>query len=193
MNFGIGLCGAHRTGKSSLAKLYAKTYGINYVETTVSSIIKDMGYNPNVQYDIVTRIKIQEEVMTKTVSLWETQKSPFITDRTPIDMIGYMIANATQDELTHDNDGQFQNYIDRCKEVTNKYFNTVFLIPPVIPVVHTEGKANTTKTYIGHIAYVISGFVDLHKNEMPKVKFDTLPTHAVSYNQRLAYVHYKRS
>ncbi len=192
-NIGIGLSGAHRTGKSTLAKLFSDKYEIPYVETQVSKIITGLGYSANINYDMVTRVKIQKEVLRETVKLWESQTTQFITDRTPIDMVGYMIANATQGDMTDEFDGEFQEYITECKETTNKFFSNIIVIPPAIPIVETEGKANTTKTYIGHIAYVISGFVELHKYDMPKVSFDLMPSYVLSYSERLAYVNYKKN
>lgn len=192
MNFGIGLTGAHRTGKSTLAKLYSEKYEIPFICTQVSKIIKDLGYSANIQYDVNTRIKIQGVVLEETAKLWESQTTPFITDRTPIDMIGYMVANATQEELTKEFDPIFQEYIEKCLYFTNKYFNKIVIVPPAIPVVEADGKANTTKTYIGHIAYVINGVVDSHKLEMPNVHFDFMPKHVLSYSERLAYVNYIR-
>lgn len=192
MNLGIGLSGAHRTGKSSLAKLFSDKYKIPYVETQVSKIISSLGFSSNVNYDISTRIDIQTEVLKETLKLWESQTTEFITDRTPIDMAGYMIANATQGELTKEFDEKFQEYINKCKEITNKFFGKIIVIPPAIPIVESEGKANSTKTYIGHIACVISGFIQLNKQDMPNVAFDLMPNSVLTYSERLAYVSYVR-
>lgn len=192
MNLGIGLSGAHRTGKSSLAKLFSEKYEIPYVETQVSKIIKSLGFSSNVNYDMATRIDIQTEVLKETVKLWDIQTTEFITDRTPIDMAGYMIANATQGDLTIEFDGKFQQYINECKEITNKFFGKIIVIPPAIPIVESDGKANTTKTYIEHIGCVISGFIQLNAQDMPNVSFDLMPNSVISYSERLAYVNYKK-
>lgn len=192
MNFGIGLTGAHRTGKSTLAEMYSEKYGIPYVKTQVSKIITDLGYSPNIQYDIKTRIDIQNKVLENTIELWETQTTPFITDRTPVDMVGYMIANATQDELTKEYDTYFVNYVEKCKAATNKYFKQIITIPPAIKVVEEFGKANTTKTYINHIAYVIHGFIDMNKNDMYNVTFNHMPVSFLTYSERMSYINYVR-
>lgn len=187
MNLGFGLTGAHRTGKSTLARMVSEKYNIPFIQTQVAGIIKKLGYSANIHYNISTRIKIQHAVLEETVELWDKQQSTFITDRTPLDMVGYMIANATQDELTHEYDIEFQDYVSKCIFLSNQYFSNIIFVPPAIPVIEDEGKANITKTYINHIAYSILGCIELNKKHMPNVKFDILPEQVISLYDRVEF------
>src|SRR3569832_863688 len=66
----IGLCGAHRTGKTSLAKAYAKKHGIAFMETSVSAIFKELGLDPAASFDFKTRLDIQEVILERLDAMY---------------------------------------------------------------------------------------------------------------------------
>lgn len=154
---GIGFAGAHRTGKTTLAKAFAEKYEIPFVQTSISMTFRDLGYDPAKDYDLPTRLKIQNVVLDNEITKWSSYADTFVSDRTPIDMIAYTLASAHQEEITTDLDIQLQNYINRCIDVNNTYFGYVFEVLPAIQVIHEEGKANIVKSHIDHISLIISG------------------------------------
>src|SRR3569832_662701 len=81
----IGLCGAHRTGKTSLAKAYAKKHGIAFMETSVSAIFKELGLDPAASFDFKTRLDIQEVILERLDAMYSmvAPVSFAIVDRTP--------------------------------------------------------------------------------------------------------------
>ena len=59
----IGLTGAHRTGKTTLAKEYGIANDIPVVLTSASKVFHDMGLSPQEDYPIDIRMTIQENIL----------------------------------------------------------------------------------------------------------------------------------
>ena len=59
----IGLLGAHRVGKTTLARELEKRYGLLFVQTNVIDTFERLGKDPRLDYDMETRLSIQEEIL----------------------------------------------------------------------------------------------------------------------------------
>lgn len=160
---GIGFTGAHRTGKTTVAKLLSAEMGCEFIQTSTSKIFLDNGLSPAESYNIDTRLRIQNIVLLDAVEKWGNAKSSFVTDRTPIDFIAYTLANIKQEEITEFYDLKIQKYINDCISATNLHFSHVFEVMPGIKIVDEPGKASTMSSHIDHIAYLISGIITSNK------------------------------
>lgn len=185
-NLGIGFTGSHRTGKSTLAKLMAERTGIIYNDASVSAIFARLGYDPSKDYDLKTRLVIQNAILDHSNAVWDSFEGMFITDRTPIDFMAYMIASAHQEEITSELDAEVQTYLSRCMDSANKYFGMIFEVLPAIPIVADSGKASITKTYVDHIAYLISGITTTCEFN-PRILFPLITKDMVSVEDRMDY------
>lgn len=174
----FGLCGAHRTGKTSLAKLYAERHGIKFVETSVSSIWRELGYDPAMTYDFETRLMVQEEILKRIdLKLSEYAGTEFITDRTPLDMAAYTLADAIGDRVPDNCQKRLKDYVQACFDSTNRRFGVVCLIQPGIPIKYEEGKAALNEAYIDHLSSLIFGLcvderLTSHHYYMPRLVTD---------------------
>lgn len=154
----IGLTGAHRTGKTTLAKKYAEKHKIPFVETSVSKIYQELGYDPSFTYDFVTRLGIQEEILQRVDAVYSRYAGEtFITDRTPLDMIAYTLADAIGDRVPESSYERLGKYVQDCYASANKRFGMILLIQPGIKLVHEEGKAALNRSYIEHLNSLIFG------------------------------------
>lgn len=154
----IGLMGAHRTGKSTLAREYANKYGIPFVETSVSAIWRELGLDPADEHDFDTRLMVQEKILQRVDAIYaEYGGQEFITDRTPLDMAAYTMADAIGNRVPEDCQLRFAKYINKCFESTNKRLGVVLLVQPGIPIVHEEGKAAPNEAYIEHLNSLLLG------------------------------------
>jgi len=151
----LGLCGAHRTGKTTLAIALAARLNIPFVRTTTSQVFAKLGLNPAEPMDFPTRLFVQNHVLGAAEQIWHDSSTPFISDRTPIDMIAYTLADI-QGKTEVDFD-QLNTYCDRCFASTNQFFQNLAIIQPGIPLVYEEGKAALNKAYIEHINVLIIG------------------------------------
>ena len=151
----LGLCGAHRTGKTTLAMAIATRLNIPFVRTTTSQVFAKLSLNPAEPMDFPTRLFVQNHVLEAAEQIWDNSSTPFVSDRTPIDMIAYTLADI-QGKTEVDFD-QLNAYCDRCFASTNQFFQNLAIIQPGIPLVYEEGKAALNKAYIEHINILIIG------------------------------------
>jgi hypothetical protein len=151
----LGLCGAHRTGKTTLAIAISSHLNIHFVRTTTSQVFAQLGLDPVEPMDFQTRLFVQNHVLDAAEQVWQESASPFISDRTPIDMIAYTLG-----DIQGKTDVDFNllsQYIDRCFASTNQFFQNLAIIQPGIPLVYEEGKAALNAAYIEHINVLVIG------------------------------------
>lgn len=156
----IGLAGSHRTGKTTLAQEYSEKMGVPFVQTSASEVFKMMGFDPKADYDFKVRMLIQNEILDASEKLWRAQKGDFITDRTPIDMLAYTIADIQRENLDKDDEKIFMDYQRSCIDVLNRQFSMLVVIQPGIKLVEAEGKAPANEAYIEHINTLVVGIVN---------------------------------
>ena len=135
----LGLCGAHRTGKTTMAIAIGDRLNIPFVRTTTSQVFAQLGLDPAEPMDFKTRLFVQNHVLDAAEQVWQNSGIPFISDRTPIDMIAYTLGDI-QGKTEVDFD-LLSEYIDRCFVSTNHFFQNLAIIQPGIPLVYEQGKA----------------------------------------------------
>lgn len=85
----IAFCGASGTGKTTLAKWVAETYGVPFNPVGSRSVAKNMGFdNP---YDVDKagkRAEFQQRLLAEKIE-WESQHDTFVSDRTTMDNLLY--------------------------------------------------------------------------------------------------------
>lgn len=155
MHKGIGLCGSHRTGKTTLAREIAAQTGKEFIQTSTSEVFAENGLNPSDPMDFVTRIWIQDKVVSAAEAIWSKASGPFVTDRTPLDMIAYTMADIQG--KTEVDFVSFERYLDHCFVVTDRFFSELVVIQPGIPLIHEAGKAAMNSAYIEHLNTLILG------------------------------------
>lgn len=157
----IGVVGSHRTGKTTLARKYAEKWNIPFVETKVSAIFKELGVDPSKLNDINERIGIQFEILKRTNELYSSANvlGGFVSDRTPLDMLAYTLADIGNGLLPQETEDLVARYAYECISSTNKYFSTILLVQPGIPLVAEEGKAAMSPAYIEHLNTIMLGLV----------------------------------
>ncbi len=151
----IGLCGSHRTGKTTLAEAISQKTGMPFVKTSTSEVFKNHGLDPSKPMDFQKRLWIQHKILDTAKLLWNAEQKQFITDRTPLDMAAYTLADIQG--ATEVNFLELEGYLNRCFEVTNQLFKVLVLIQPGIPLMHEEGKAALNESYLEHLNYLILG------------------------------------
>ena len=155
INGNLGLCGAHRTGKTTLAIALADDLNIPFVRTTTSQVFAELSLDPAEPMDFKTRLFVQNHVLDAAEKVWQDSPSPFVSDRTPIDMIAYTLGDI-QGKTEVDFD-LLNQYIDRCYASTNQFFQNLAIIQSGIPLVYEQGKAALNPSYIEHINVLVIG------------------------------------
>lgn len=165
----IGLCGPHRSGKTTLAREYAKNSDAKFLETRASVVFKDMGLDPAKTYDFSTRMDVQEEILKRFEADYRKQIGgmSIITDRTPLDLLAYTLAEAVADNVEGQNEERLERYSYNCFRVLNNYFSIVMLVQPGLPLVAENGKAALNKAYQEHLNAIILGLMVGEKTNVP--------------------------
>ena len=156
----IGLCGAQRTGKSTLAKEFAEDSGVDYVPVNTSGVFEAMGFDPKADYDMATRMQIQWEILKAAQATYAKAPRFFITDRTPLDMLAYTLADVQRGNVTGEVIDQVVAYADKCFSMTNQYFTSIVVVQPGIPLVEEAGKAPANLAHMEHINTLILGLAN---------------------------------
>jgi hypothetical protein len=181
----LGLCGPHRTGKSTLAKAFAEATGTRYVQTGASATFARLGFDPKKDYDFATRLKIQREILRDCNALYEKAGVRFITDRTPIDLLGYTLADVTRENVPLALAAGLDSYIAECYACVNQHFTTLVLVQPGIPLVEAEGKAPANPAYIEHLNALMLGLMAAEPLECDHYK---IPRACIDLDLRVAAV-----
>jgi predicted ATPase len=153
----IGLSGAHRTGKTTLAKAISKEMGFHYHDASVTKIMRECGINGVADIPLIERIQVQNFILDRFCA--DVKKAPkrSICDRTPLDMIGYMLGEVTMHNTPADLHGPISNYVDRCLKATEQHFDLVLFVRPLPLFVVEEGKPPENKAYQTLVQYIIEG------------------------------------
>jgi predicted ATPase len=171
--FNLGLCGAHGTGKTTLAKALEQKLGIPYIPIDASNVFLQHGFHPSDKLDIRTRLFLQQKILAKAVDIWfEVDEPSFICDRTPLDMVAYLLADIGNGELDRHTQAEIMDYLADCFLITKRYFKKIVLIPPVICFIPRENKAAINKPLIQSLHCTLIGLLsdwDLPHQMLPKV------------------------
>jgi nicotinamide riboside kinase len=153
----FGIAGAHRTGKSTLAKRYAEEHKVPYLK--LPNVIGEMGLTPGQIHSMDVRMQVQWAYLEAAATLYKANsQGVFITDRTPIDMAAYTLADIRQD--THPKFvGEAHEYLKAALALTNRYFSLILFVPPGIPYVDEPGKPPANPAYQELISATIQGLL----------------------------------
>lgn len=165
----FGIAGAHRSGKTTLALALSESLGIKFLCTNASGVAKDLGVNLIDSLGLSDRLSVQEALLDRHVLDLRKQKNLFITDRTPIDMASYMMCEVRMADLNGvENDGLDQRiaaYVERCVDVTKKYYGGVMCIEPLDTYEVLPNKPWSSIVYQAHIQSCIFGLLMRTSND----------------------------
>jgi hypothetical protein len=144
----FGLCGASGTGKSTLAKEISETMGIPYHDASTTRIMKAAGFNPvNFTWSLDARLDAQEFLLKKFTEEVSRLPRPFITDRTPIDMLAYTLGELTMLNATPEQGSRAYRYASDCMETTVNLFSAVLVLRPLPSYEATDTRPPPNKAY----------------------------------------------
>lgn len=166
----LGITGSHRCGKTTLAEAVSNETDLPLVLTSTSKVFRDEGLDPAMQLPFRDRLRIQNKVLDVCTDQWSKEKGMFVTDRTPICMMAYTLADVGMfTPIEHHS--ELVKYIDRCFEAVNAYFSMLVIVQPGIPLVFDPNKmtAVLNESYIEHLNTLIFGLVYDARCQTPAV------------------------
>ena len=186
---GAAICGAHRTGKSTLARTYAEKHGVTYIESNVSGIFRELDLDPSVTYPFEVRLSVQELILKRLDEAYAAVRPDVqaVTDRTPLDLMMYTLGDIAGNTVSDDLQPRVQKYLSDCIGCTNKRFSMLLIVQPGIPVVEAPGKASTSAAYIEHCNSLVLG---LSVDERIRPSHFYLPRSMTDLTERVAALEY---
>jgi predicted ATPase len=176
---GFGLSGAHRTGKTTLAKLLAEKNGWAFVTSSASAIAKTLGVDVTTM-SFKERLPFQEAILADAKARYAAQEGVFFTDRTPLDFAAYMLLD-TPNDLDEETADRVCDYVQDCIDTTSQYFEIVGLVQPGIAYVEEEGKPSPNEARQLALNLIING---LMFNETLETDIFQIPADVVDINER---------
>ena len=157
----IGFCGAHRVGKTTLAKRVAEEMGFSFLDGSCSGLFERLGMVASQPLNFKDRLMVQTEILDRYLER-VTGQTNFVTDRTPFDYVGYTLAELNALAVMGENqpaiEAAVEGYLAACKSALNATLDLAFFVSPGIPLVAAEGKGAHSKPYIQHVSYLIEAY-----------------------------------
>lgn len=181
----IGLMGAHRVGKTTLAQRLADQLKLPFVPVCAGEVFEALGFDPAQPMDFAQRLVVQMLLLNRGVTLWAQYPDGFVTDRTPIDMLAYTLTEVQGHNLTPGEEHELAKYIEACIRLTNQLFHMLVLVQPGIPVISEPGKASLSPGYREHLNTLMLGVAGREDIYLPCY---VVPRAALSLDDRVGAV-----
>ena len=162
----IGIAGAHRTGKTTLAKKLAERLFTPFIQGSATPVYEKLGLLPSDDLTLSQRHMVQSNILLEHKKAISGQTA-FITDRTPLDYIAYSVSEINTIEykkLSKIGVELWSTYIDDCLTALNN-FDIVIVVPPSIPIEQDHTKAVCDQIMIDRIHALIVGYADLSMHD----------------------------
>lgn len=147
--FGLGLTGAHRTGKTTIAERLAQELECPFISSSASQVAAEMGITKFEGMLPSDRRAYQERVLETFTKRYESESASgvFVSDRTPLDFAAYVLTEWNPALNDPEHDEWVADYLLRCKKATSRFFFQVAVVQPGIPFVAAKGKAAAGNAY----------------------------------------------
>lgn len=154
-----GLSGAHRVGKSRLQHVIADQQGITVLQMPTQKTIEGSGHTLRAEYSYAERLDLQYRVLNAYQELLEENVGySWISDRTPIDTVAYLLADVQRSGRTEQEEQRTIEYIDRALALTVKHYHGILVIQPGIKIVDDPTSSQPSPAYIEHLSAIIAGY-----------------------------------
>lgn len=155
-----GFCGAHRSGKTTLAKKVAEDLGFTFLETNTSKFLKEEhGINPVDAHTLKDRLHLQTLLLDNHERQLNEWPRPLITDRTPLDMLTYSLSELTMNNCDEETGKLFNDYRERCIRVTKENYAAFIICDPLSTFKEDENKPKPNLGYQWGFQYLLRGAI----------------------------------
>lgn len=130
----FGLCGASGTGKTTLAKKVAEDLSITFIPTSITENARALGYEAVGELSLSERLDLQWGLLARHLDLIKNAPRPLILDRTPIDILAYMMAELHMHSHNHLSPKELDSvatYVNYCLNAAAKFYDFVFCLAPL--------------------------------------------------------------
>lgn len=152
----FAFAGAHRTGKSTTAKIVAQRLGLPYLDSNVTKEMLAAGFDQVGNLDLERRMECQEKRLELHMEKYAAAPRPCITDRSPLDIAAYTLAEFSMHSSVELGQ-RAAELANRCVNLTRIHYDTL-IVPRPLPVYLIEdGKPPPNVGFQHHVQYLIEG------------------------------------
>lgn len=156
----FGLIGSSGVGKTTLATKISENLGIEYVSASITQSARRHGFNSVGVLTLRERLDLQWHLLRDHVELINQTARPLIVDRTPVDMIGYLMAEFDMHShmLTEPEDLiEADRYVTECLAVTLKHYDMVFTLGQLDKYEEVPTRPVDNRAYQTHSQLIMEG------------------------------------
>lgn len=158
---GYGIAGAHRSGKTTLARAVSVQHGLEYLDANVSGTIAELGYTPRQELPFKERLKVQNAILESLAIKYALMgDKEFVTDRTPMDVLGYTFSEVQRSTLDAEDRVAFTKHVERAIQVTAQNLKGVMLVQPVYDAPELDKSAQACPIYMRHVYICVRDMVE---------------------------------
>lgn len=187
----VAVSGSHRNGKTELTKKLSDKMGVPYIDANVSASFESMKFSPDSYFTFGERVSIQKVVfqnMKNILDFYSGKMNSYLFDRSPVDMIGYLLANIDQ-TTSSIFDKDVKEFIQSCISLTREHFDLVIFVPTGFDSVTfcegKNGKVYSSLAYRMAISNVISG---VYSDFLDDFKVIKIPGSVSTTDERVDFV-----
>lgn len=129
MSFAISGCSG--SGKTTLAVRVADRLGVPYFDASFGKMARLLGYDSVAPMTFGERLAMQERVLDLYRRQVALLPRPFVTDRCPLDMIGYCLGELTMHDGQAEHGERVDRYVDACASATAECFDSILFCRPL--------------------------------------------------------------
>jgi hypothetical protein len=181
----LGLIGAHRTGKSTLARALSEHLDYELVLTNAAQVFKNLAASPRIEHGVDEHLMIHEKLLEQLSKDYLSAQSgkPFVADRSPLDVVMYLIGDIHRGiTFTPAQQNRFDRIVRRAQDLCRFHFSALIRVQPGIPIIDDPTKAPPNKAYIEHLNLVAWGLIN--DPDLPCVAM-SLPRDVVELSARV--------
>lgn len=158
---GYGIAGAHRSGKTTLARAVSVQHGLEYLDANVSGTIAEMGYTPRQELPFKERLKVQNAILESLAIKYALMgDKEFVTDRTPMDVLGYTFSEVQRASLDDEDRVAFTQHVERAIKVSGTHLQGIMLVQPVYGAPELDKSAQACSVYMRHVYICIRDMME---------------------------------
>jgi len=143
-------------------RLMPEETGAEFVTLSTTQVFADMGVTTrDARHDPVLRLQIQEELIRRCNRVFFEPKGDFISDRTPIDVAAYTLADAVEGFYSEEQWFVVERIVKDAIEITNSAFHFVLMLrpEPIIGYSEEKGKPAADLAYQAHHDLLVAGLL----------------------------------
>lgn len=189
----IGIMGAHRVGKTTLARELQSNCDAHFSPFSASAVIAKHNLDARTIATLEQRITVQEDILEHYVDylkITKTQHERVVVDRTPLDFIAYLygdIGSVSCSEITENIQERITDYRDKCLHLAGAEFSLLLHVQPGIAIVEDSKSAAPQRNYIDHLDLIFHGLA--RYMQQVQTPYVCIPKACCDLKQRVAIAH----